>query len=98
MAKTYQYLVAENWGKGFIETGESTRFDIAGFPGDVWRVPAHDKQANLWIGKVLGTIKTKDEAQTIVDAIVTEAQNSWDNLSAEQQAVNSRPQDIILEE
>ena len=98
MAKTNQYLVAENWGKGFIETGESTRFSIAGYPGNVWKVPAHNKQANLWIGKVLGTIKTKDEAQTLVDAEVTAAQTAWDALSTEQQAINGRPEDIILEE
>ena len=49
MAKTNQYLVAENWGKGFIEHSESTRFSIAGYPGNVWKVPAHNKQANLWI-------------------------------------------------
>ena len=98
MAKTNQYLVAENWGKGFIETSESTRFSIAGYPGNVWKVPAHNKQANLWIGKVLGTIKTKDEAQTIVNAIITADQAAWDALSTEQQATNARPEDIILEE
>jgi len=98
MAKTNQYLVAENWGKGFIETSESTRFSIAGYPGNVWKVPAHNKQANLWIGKVLGTIKTKDEAQTIVNAIVTADQAAWDALSTEQRATNVRPEDIILEE
>ena len=98
MAKTNQYLVAENWGKGFIETSESTRFSIAGYPGNVWKVPAHNKQANLWIGKVLGTIKTKDEAQTIVNAIITADQAAWDALSTEQRATNVRPEDIILEE
>ena len=98
MAKTNQYLVAENWGKGFIETSDSTSFSIAGYPGNVWKVPAHNKQANLWIGKVLGTIKTKDEAQTIVSAIIADEQAAWDALSTEQQAIHSRPEDIILEE
>ena len=98
MAKKYQYLVAENWGKGFIEINDSIKFTISGFPGDVWRVSVHDKQANLWIGKVLGTIKTKDEAQTIVSAIIADEQAAWDALSTEQQAVNSRSEDIILEE
>ena len=68
MAKTYQYCVAENWGKGFIDHDESSRITFKGFPGNVWQVPAYNKHGNLWIAKVAGTVKTKDEAQTIVDA------------------------------
>ena len=98
MAKTHQYCVAENWGKGFIEHKESRKIAFSGLPGNVWQVPAHNKDANLWINKVLGTAKTKDEAQTIVDVEVTAAQNSWDALSDEQKASSTRPADIILEE
>ena len=98
MAKTHQYCVAENWGKGFIEHNESSKIAFSGLPGNVWRVPAHNKDANLWINKVLGTVKTKDEAQTIVDVEVTAAQTSWDALSDEQKANSTRPADIILEE
>tara|TARA_R110002060_G_C2082964_1_gene96633 strand:+ start:449 stop:745 length:297 start_codon:yes stop_codon:yes gene_type:complete len=98
MAKTHQYCVAENWGKGFIEHNESSKIAFSGLPGNVWRVPAHNKDANLWINKVLGTIKTKDEAQAIVDVEVTAAQTSWDALSDEQKADSIRPADIILEE
>jgi hypothetical protein len=76
--KTYQYCVAENWGKGFIEHSESRKIAFSGFPGNVWQVPAHNKDANLWISKVLGTVKTKDEAQAIVDAEVQAAQAVWD--------------------
>jgi hypothetical protein len=47
------YIVAENWGKGFIEHSESAKFTISGLPGNVWQVPAHNKEANLWIHKVL---------------------------------------------
>ena len=39
MAKTYQYCVAENWGKGFIDHDESWRITFKGYPGDVWQVP-----------------------------------------------------------
>ena len=98
MAKTYQYCVAENWGKGFIDHVESSRIGFRSFPGDVWRVPAHNKQSNLWIAKVLGVPKTLVEAQTIVDAEVTASQNSWDALSDEQKADSTRPADIILTE
>ena len=98
MAKTHQYCVAENWGKGFIEHSESSKIAFSGLPGNVWRVPAHNKDANLWINKVLGTVKTKDEAQAIVDVEVTAAQTSWDALSDEQKADSTRPNDIILED
>ena len=98
MAKTHQYCVAENWGKGFIEHSESSKIAFSGLPGNVWRVPAHNKDANLWINKVLGTAKTKDEAQAIVDVEVTAAQTAWDALSDEEKGISSRPADIILEE
>ena len=39
MAKTKQYCVAENWGKGFIEHSESSKIKFAGYPGNVWQVP-----------------------------------------------------------
>ena len=105
MAKTYQYCVAENWGKGFIDHDESYRITFKSFPGNVWQVPAYNKTANLWIAKVAGAIKTKDEAQTIVSAIVTDNQNSWDannvdGETAEEKVlrIGDRPADIILEE
>ena len=34
MAKTYQYCVAENWGKGFIDHDESNRITFTGYPGN----------------------------------------------------------------
>jgi hypothetical protein len=105
MAKTYQYCVAENWGKGFIEHSESRKIAFSSFPGNVWRVPAHNKDANLWIQKVLGTTKTLAEAQAIVDAEVTAAQNTWDanNVEGEtaeqkEERLGSRPADITLDE
>ncbi len=98
MAKTNQYCVAENWGKGFIEHSESRKIAFSGLPGNVWKVPAHNKEANLWISKVLGVLKTKDEAQAIVDAEVTAAQTAWDALSDEEKADSSRPADITLED
>ena len=98
MAKTHQYCVAENWGKGFIEHSESSKITFSGLPGNVWRVPAHNKDANLWINKVLGTVKTKDEAQAIVNGVVTLEQAAWDALSDQQKSNSIRPDDIILEE
>jgi len=100
MAKTYQYCVAENWGKGFIDHVESQRITFCSFPGNVWQVPAYNKHGNLWIAKVAGVVKTKDEAQAIVTAQVQAAQAAWDAQSDEEKAdeFNTRPADITLEE
>ena len=75
----YQYCIAENWGKGFIENSESSVFTISGFPADIWQVPINNKKANLWIAKVLGTVKTKDEAQAILDTELATQRTAWDN-------------------
>ena len=105
MAKTYQYCVAENWGKGFIDHSESIRITFASFPGDVWQVPAYNKHGNLWIAKVAGAVKTKDEAQTIVTAKVDAAQTAWDNNNVEGESsdekeirLGPKPEDITLQE
>ena len=102
MAKTYQYCVAENWGKGFIDHVESQRITFVGLPGDVWQVPAYNKHGNLWIAKVGGVVKTVAEAQAIVDAEVQAAQAAWDALPDAEKApaneLNTRPTDITLEE
>ena len=105
MAKTYQYCVAENWGKGFIDHEESSRITFKSFPGDVWQVPAYNKHGNLWIAKVAGTVKTKDEAQTIVDAEMKKAQDAWDANNVEGESADekidrlgAKPADITLVE
>ena len=102
MAKTKQYCVAENWGKGFIQGHESGKFSIVGLPGNVLQVPVNNKDANLWIYKILGTPKTLSEAQAIVDAEVTASQAAWDALPDAQKAPvvqgNTRPGNITLEE
>ena len=102
MAKTYQYCVAENWGKGLIDHVESQKITFCGYPGNVWQVPAYNKHGNLWIAKVAGTVKTQDEAQAIVNAEVQAAQATWDALPDADKApaveFNTRPADITLEE
>ena len=105
MAKTYQYCVAENWGKGFIDHDESFRITFKGLPANVWQVPAYNKHANLWIAKVAGVVKTKDEAQALVDAEVQAAQAAWDAIPADDPRkqegtpeYQERPADITLEE
>ena len=59
---TYQYCVASNWGKGFITAEDSRKLQTRGFPGNVWRVPANNQDANRWIAGVAGERKTLSEA------------------------------------
>ena len=103
--KTYQYCVAENWGKGFITADDSRKLALRGFPGNVWRVPAHNQDANRWVAGVAGTHKTLSEAQAIVDTEVQTAQNIWDDNNVEGETseekirrIGDRPEDITLEE
>jgi len=97
----YKYCVAENWGLGFFTIEDSLNFKISGFPGNVWQLPANNRDANLWVNKVAGIWKTKEEAQAIVDAEVAKAQATWDSLPAEQKTGVSpygpRPSAITLE-
>ena len=95
---TKTYIVAENWGKGFITHQDNASFAPQGFPANVWSVPVNNRQANLWIAKVLGTVKTRAEAQALVDAEIDAAQAEYDALSEAEQALLTRPEDITLEE
>ena len=96
----YKYCVAECWGTGFITNDDSSKFQISGFPGNLWQIPADNQDANLWVNKVAGVWKTKEEAQAIVDAIIAQAQAAWDALPDEQKQnpINrQRPTAIVLE-
>ena len=96
----YKYCVAENWGKGFITHDDSSKFQISGFPGNLWQIPANNQDANLWVNKVAGVWKTKEEAQAIVDAEVAKAQAAWDALPEAQKQPPlgwPRPTAIVLE-
>jgi len=101
----YRYCVAENWGKGFIEHSESQKIAINGYPANVWGVPINNKDANLWINKVLGTVKTHSEAQALVTTEVNSWKTAWDNDNVtdetsdeKDQRLGPRPTDITLEE
>jgi hypothetical protein len=96
----YKYCVAECWGKGFITHSDSSKYQVSGFPGNVWQIPADNQDANLWVNKVAGSFKTKAEAQAIVDAEVAKAQAAWDALPDDQRnrvGNTLRPAAIVLE-
>lgn len=91
----YKYCVATNWGKDFFTARERMEFNLSGHPGNVW-VVGDNLYGNAWIKKVSGDVKTKSEAQAIVDAEITVAQSAYDALSAEEQARQNRPENITL--
>ena len=99
----YQYCIAKNWGKGFIENNESSVFKLSGYPADIWQVPINNKRANLWIAKVLGTVKTRDEAQAILNTEMDARQTAWDNDNVDGESsdekierLGAKPVDITL--
>jgi len=91
----YKYCVATNWGKDFFTARERMEFHLSGHPGNVW-VVGDNIYGDAWIKKVSGDVKTKSEAQAIVDAEITAAQAAYDALSAEEQELRSRPTSITL--
>ena len=92
------YGTATNTGKGFFTAEDRRNFFLRGYPANVWVVGNNEKGA-LWLAEKNGVEKTKAEAQAIVDAEITAAQEAWDAMSDEQKAdtVNQpRPTAITL--
>jgi len=92
---TYKYCTADNWGKDFFTYNERLKFYLSGQLGNVW-VIGDNSDGEAWITKVSGISKTKEEAQTIVDAEIVIAQANYDVQSDEYKADHSRPTEIIL--
>ena len=88
------YCTATNTGKGFItheEQENANPLNAKGFPGDVWGVE-DNATGQAWQSKVSGVVKTKAEAQAIVDAEIESAQADWDALSDDEKELRgSRP-------
>ena len=86
----YKYCTATNWGKNFFTHEERKQFYLSGHPGEVW-VVGDNLYGDQWIAKVNGAIKTKEEAQAIVDGKIEEAQANYDALSDEEKELHRRP-------
>ena len=86
----YKYTVKESWGKNFFTHEERKQMYLAGHPGNVWVVD-DNIFGDQWIGKIGGTLKTKEEAQAIVDGEIESAQADWDALSDDEKENRSRP-------
>ena len=78
------YGTATNTGKGFFTHDDRRNFSLRGYTGhdgsnyvDVWCIGNNERGA-YWLAEKNGVEKTKTEAQTLVTASVTLAQNAWD--------------------
>ena len=91
----FMYGTATNTGKGFFTHQDRQNFYLSGQPANVWVVGNNEKGA-LWLASKNGVEKTKTEAQALVTAEVTAAQEAWDALSDEAKARNDRPSQITL--
>ena len=89
------YGTATNTGKGFFTHQDRQNFYLSGQPANVW-VVGNNENGALWLAEKNGVEKTKTEAQALVTAEVTAAQEAWDALSDEQKAMSSRPGQITL--
>ena len=89
------YGTATNTGKNFFTAEDRRNFFLRGYPADVWVVGNNEKGA-LWLAEKNGVEKTKAEAQALIDAEVTAAQEAWDALSEEARGDTERPSDVTL--
>jgi len=60
-----KYYQVQNYGNGFITHQENESAHVAGYPVDIWVT-----ENTIWAQRVNAVEKTKEEAQTIVDAAV----------------------------
>ena len=89
------YGTATNTGKGFFTHQDRLNFFLRGYPAEVWCV-GNNVEGARWLADKNGVEKTKSEAQALITAEVEAAQAAYDELSAEEQAHNSRPGPITL--
>ena len=50
----------------------------------------------MWLAEKGAREKTKAEAQALIDAEITAAQEAWDALSDEEKELQPRPADVVL--
>jgi hypothetical protein len=70
-------------------------FYLSGHPGDVW-VVEDNLYGNAWIKRNNGVVKSKENAQAIVDAKITADQSAYDALLEEQKLTRPRPESVVL--
>ena len=74
----FNYCVVASSGKGFITHVDRRKFEIRGYPGNVW-VCDDIPESRDWVARNSGSVKTKSQAQTIVTDIIDDAKDAWDD-------------------
>jgi hypothetical protein len=90
-----RYIVIENQGHGFFTANEKNNgLDLLGTHGNVYTIK-DNTQGVCWINRMVadhaGVIKTKAEAQAIIDAVVDIHQAEYDALTQEQKDLSRGP-------
>ena len=88
------YCTTTPTGTGFIRHHENSL--VAEKPGHLYVVD-DSILGKVWIARVNGILKTKVEAQAIIDEKIEEAQAAYDALSEAEKAVNAAPAAITLD-
>ena len=98
----FNYCVVASSGKGFITKVDSRKFEIRGYPGNVW-VCDDIPESRDWGARNSAATKTKSQAQTIVTGAIDDLKDAWDadNVDGESAAekidrIGSKPTDITL--
>ena len=98
----FNYCVVANSGKGFITHTDHRKFEIHGYPGNVW-VCDDIPESRDWVARNSGAVKTKSQAQTIVTGVIDDLKDAWDddNVEGESSAekidrLGSKPTTITL--
>ena len=98
----YNYSVMTNTGRGFITHEDKKFFWIRGYPANVW-VATDVRESRHWVARNNGVSKTKDQAQTLVTAVVDAAKSAWDNDNVEGESsaekirrLSAKPTDITI--
>ena len=73
----FNYWVVANSGVGFITHTDHRKFEIRGYPGNVW-VCDDIPESRDWGARNSAATKTKSQAQTIVTDVVDDAKDAWD--------------------
>ena len=97
-----KYCTATNTGKGFITIQDRNDFYLSGHSSDVWVIGPNangtdNLKASAWLNRINATIKTKAEAQAIIDAEIDTTQAAWDALEDDDiRKLEPRPGEFTL--
>jgi len=65
----FNYCVVASSGKGFITHTDHRKFDISGYPGNVW-VCYDIPESRDWVARNSGSVKTKSQAQPLLQILL----------------------------